>query len=184
MKTHLIALIVMVLTIQIHAQTSKKQKEVTQNKLVLSPPNNLGYINTVSNEENSYSINKAQNIIGTFDITKSKVYENNFDTYQVIFKNIEGQIVATYDADGKLIHAFEKFKITQLPEAVSNVIKTEYPGWTIQSTVYRVNYYNRIKENNPVFKKVYNVQIVNHNKKLNIKVNAQGQILNNKKIIK
>ena len=114
---------------------------------------------------------------------KIKVFNNDFDTYQVIFKNIEGQIVATYDANGKLIHAFEKFKITQLPESVSNVIKTEYPGLTIQSTVYRVNYYNRAKKSNPVFKKVYNIQIVNENKKLNIKVSPQGKILNKKKII-
>ena len=177
MKTLVTGLFVLGLTIQSFAQStqSTKMNEVQSGNLVFAPAKNVNYINSMANNNAPGKIGKLEAEVGSYDITKTEVFKNNFETYEIIFKNSAGNIVATYDKNGKLENAFAKFENTRLPAIVLNAIHSEYPGWTINSTIYRVNYYN----DNDV-KKVYNVQIENHGKKLNLKVNPNGLILNRK----
>lgn len=174
MKTILKSLIFLGLTSLSYSQSSNEIKDIKLDKALLTQDKNVSYLKKVENKNSPEIARKLEDDASKFDITKSKTYENTFDTYEVIFKGTNGNIVAAYDDNGKLLNTYEKFENVALPENVKNTVLKEYSDWTIHKTNYLVNYFNG---KNSAVKKVYQIQIMKGNDKMNLKIDSEGNDL-------
>lgn len=71
---------------------------------------------------------------------KSAFYDEDYENYYIIFYLPDGYVLATYDANGKILQTAECFKNTALPKAVRNAVTTRYPNWAITQDTYLVKY--------------------------------------------
>lgn len=70
----------------------------------------------------------------------------DYDTFQVRFSSKEGEVVATYDSDGNLLHVNEHLKRYAQPVTVHNAIAKEYPSWSITKDRYTMVKYRDAKK--------------------------------------
>ncbi|HLV15448.1 MAG TPA: hypothetical protein VKY41_09725 [Xanthomarina sp.] len=162
------------------SQADKEVVEVQLASVVITAPANLSsqnYLNAVYDKNAPEEAKILENIAARFKIIESPVYDNQFDAYDVIFKDEssnDGRILVTYNSEGHLIKSFEKFHDVALPPAVRNAVYNEYPGWTIASDTYLVTYHHD-KETQKAFK----LKIEKDGKKKVIKVDLNGDISKN-----
>lgn len=130
------------------------------------------YLDAVTNQELAQPVKMLEMKAAAFDVKKSEFYEDEYDTYYVSFYLPEGQILASYDKDGKLLRTAEKFKNTMLPKAVAKAVVTMYPKWTIAKDIYLVNYHDEKGAT-----KVYKIVLENGDKRRRIKLNENGDFL-------
>jgi hypothetical protein len=177
MKTILVGLTLLGLTNLAYSQSPANQvNTVKLEEIVVSPMRNVSYFNSVNEQNSSVHVKKLQSEASNYDITTSKVFNNTFESYEVLFKSTYGSIIASYDSKGELLNSFEKFVEVLLPEKVVKTLKSNYSDWKLNSTTYLVNYYN-----NREVKKVYQVQLKKDAKKMNLKIDSNGIILNSSK---
>lgn len=131
---------------------------------------NYKYLQSVNSKEAALPVQRLQREVAAFDLKNSNFYEDDYDTYFVSFYIPEGNILASYDKDGKLLRTAEKFKNIKLPAAVRDAVNERFPKWIISKDVYLVNYYDA----NGVTKK-YKLQLENGDKRLKIKINEKGE---------
>lgn len=134
---------------------------------------NYKYINAVDSEDASVSVKMLEEKVANYDIKKSELYSDEYDTYTVSFYIPDGMIVAAYNKDGEIIRTIEKFKNVKLPKAVNEAIYKRFPGWTLAKDVYRVSYY----VSNEDAKKTYNIKLENGDKTLRVKTDEDGNFL-------
>jgi hypothetical protein len=67
----------------------------------------------------------------------------------------------------------ERYKNMALPQSARKSIAERYPNWTIASDVYLVNYYG----SDNTSKKVYKIVLENGTKRLRIKADEQGKLI-------
>lgn len=103
---------------------------------------------------------------------------NDYDTFQVRFSGKGGEVVATYDSDGNVVHLTEHLKDTALPIAVRNAIAKEYPNWIISKDRYNMVRYKDGKK-----RERYRIVLENHGKKIRVHTDAKGKILNHHKLL-
>lgn len=130
------------------------------------------YLDAVTNKELAQPVQLLQKRAATYDIKTSEFYEDEYDTYYVSFYLPEGQILATYDKDGKLLRTAERFKNTRLPQEVAKAIVTKYPDWTIAKDIYMVNYQDEGKVS-----KVFKVVLEKGDSRRRVKLNEKGEFL-------
>jgi len=133
---------------------------------------NQTYRNLVYNETTPEYVQNMQSKAANYDIRNEPGYNNDFTVYEVIFKQTNGSIIASYDTNGKMLSSLEKFTDVTPPQAVRNSIVQNYPGWTIHRDLYRVSYFH-----NKEVSKIYQIQLRKGNMKKNLKVDSEGQIL-------
>ncbi len=173
MKAMLIGLSILGFTNLSSAQNLKHNVSyVHMDEIVVSPMKNVSYYNSVYNPYASKEVIMLESDASNYDVSNSKIFNNTIETYKVWFENTEGSILAVYDTDGELINSVEKFEHARLPESVRLTLKNSYPDWTLNSTVYRVNYFK-----GKDVKKVYNIQLKRDREKVNLKIDCQGVIL-------
>ncbi|TYA59147.1 hypothetical protein [Formosa maritima] len=156
------------------SQSNQEIEEVKLADVVISPLN-LSYLNAVQEKNTPESVRHLENKAARFDITESPVFDNQFEAYEVIFKEASkngGQIIATYNSEGKILKSFEKFNDVTLPPSVRNAVYKEYPGWTIHSDTYLVSYYI-----NKDTKKVYKLKIKKDDEKKTLKIDVDGKLI-------
>ncbi len=177
MKTLVIGLAILGLTNLAHAQ--EQNVEVIHVKLKdfeATPAKNQAYFSSVFDKQSSLQVQLVQTEINHYDITKTAIFKNSYDTYDVLFKSAHGDVIASYDRDGKLLKCVEKFEDVLPPPKVREAVIKKYPGWNLNSTSYRVDYHQ-----NRDVKKIYQLQLKKDNEKINLKVNCQGVILKEKR---
>lgn len=108
----------------------------------------------------------------SYDVSSSPVFDELHEAYKVFFKNSQGRIVATFDHDGRILKAFEKFRNLQLPYEVSRSVAETFPGWSIDRDVYLASYF-RDKD----VEKIYLIEISFGDKKKRIKSDPFGNLL-------
>ncbi|MBT8302876.1 MAG: nicotinate-nucleotide adenylyltransferase, partial [Bacteroidia bacterium] len=100
------------------------------------------------------------------------VFNKKFEAYEVIFKETDGKIVATYDQNGKILSSMERFSNVVLPTKVRNAIYESYPGWNLHKDTYLVSYYV-----DRDVKKIFKIQLRKDRERKNLKVDVDGNII-------
>lgn len=172
MKTIVIGLAFLSFSNIVNSQTPETSvNRVKLNEVIISPIKNVSYYNAVYDPYTAKGVKDLETIVAKHDVSASNEY-GNYDSYIFIFKNNVGKIVTMYDKDGELLSSVEKFKDIQMPEKVRLALLSKYPGWRLNSTVFRVKYVH-----NKEVEKAYYLQIIKGADKLNVKVNCDGDVL-------
>lgn len=133
---------------------------------------NYKYLKAVNNKEVAAPVKQLERKAAIFDLKDANFYEDEYDNYFVSFFIPEGEILAAYDKNGKLLRTAEKFKNVALPIAVSQSVAKKYPNWHISKDVYLVNFH----ETNRVTKK-YKLLLENGTKRIRVKTNEKGEFI-------
>lgn len=181
MKSLLIGLCILGLAYHVNAQNDLNQiNDPVLQDAIKHPTPDLAYVDAVNNKELSAQIKDLQATAGNYDLRANPVFSNSYGMYEVFFKTSDGHIMAIYDDSGKLTKTIEKFEHVKLPEVIRKTLCKNYSDWKLNSTSYRVRYCCNKKT-----KKAYHVQLKKGDKKINLKFDCQGNILNKapKKIV-
>ncbi|MFD2518922.1 nicotinate-nucleotide adenylyltransferase [Salinimicrobium flavum] len=130
---------------------------------------NYKYLDATTRDEVAVPVKKLEEMVAKFDIKSSEVYHDDYDLYEVSFFIPEGQILAAYDKDGKLLKTVERFKNVGLPGPVQKAIKAKYPDWTITKDIYKVNYTDDRGAD-----KIYKVRIDKGEDRMRVKLDEKG----------
>ncbi|MDO7172598.1 hypothetical protein [Mariniflexile sp. AS56] len=136
---------------------------------------NASYINTVFEADMSKRIDYLESQVAEYNIKEDPAYKAGTEFYSVTFKEAKaykGTIMATYDANGKIVRTTERFKNVKLPFEVRNTITKTHYGFIIQSNVYVVNYSDK-----GVSKKFYKLNIARNGETKSLKIDPQGNII-------
>lgn len=147
---------------------AQEESKTIELKGVTVSPINLDYVYTVVDKQMPPSVQKLERKAAQFDVTELEIYNGQFEAYEVFFEQENGTIIATYDADGKIMQSHERFKDITLPLPIRNYIFAKHPGWTIHKDVYLVSYYD-----NKDVSKVAKVQLLKDGLKRNLKVDIK-----------
>ena len=132
---------------------------------------NFNYLTNIKANEASFIVSRLQRLVANFDIKTSSVYDNSeAATYNVVFKNNHGEIVATYNNEGKILSTVEKYKDVVIPVNLGIIIFKQFPGWAYQSSTYLISY----TENNG-FSKKYKIKINKGNHKKTLNFDSHGK---------
>lgn len=131
---------------------------------------NYKYLKSVGGKEVAQPVKMLQRTAAAYDVKKSEYYEDDYDSYFISFYIPDGQILAAYDKNGKLLRTAEKYENVKLPSAVTSAVASRFPNWKISKDVYQVTYYD---EN--VADKKYKLLLENGNKRMKVKVNEAGE---------
>ncbi|MFC0775026.1 nicotinate-nucleotide adenylyltransferase [Terrimonas alba] len=130
------------------------------------------YLMSVDNKDLAQPVKLLERQAATFDVKSSEYYQDDYDNYFISFFIPEGQILAAYDKDGKLLHTAEKYKNVALPAVVRQSVTTRFPGWVIAKDFYVVSY-----EEAKGSRKVYKILLENGDKRIKVKTNDKGEFL-------
>jgi hypothetical protein len=133
---------------------------------------NYKYLKTVGGKEVPVAAQRLQRAAASYDIKNSEYYEEDYDTYFISFALPEGQVLAAYDANGKLLRTAEHYHNVALPSTVSQAVATKFPNWAITRDVYLVNYF---EQNGSAVKK-YKLVLENGNKRIRVQVSEDGEL--------
>lgn len=151
--------------------------EVQLKGVVVSAINN-SYLIDVLDVSTSPRVRQLQLEAAKFNIKDAKGYDSNIESIQVVFKQSTEKnqprdiIKATYDKNGTITSAAEKFNNIILPPAVRSGIFKHHNGWEMKKNSYQVSY-RPGKE----VKKIYNVQLKKGKLKKNLKLDSDGRFL-------
>ena len=130
------------------------------------------YLMSVDNKDAAQPVKLLERQAATFDVKSSEYYQDDYDNYFISFFIPEGQILAAYDKDGKLLHTAEKYKNVALPAVVRQSVTTRFPGWVIAKDFYVVSY-----EEAKGSRKVYKILLENGDKRIKVKTNDKGEFI-------
>ncbi|WP_025739700.1 hypothetical protein [Aquimarina pacifica] len=91
------------------------------------------------------------------------------EPFHLKLKSDKGHMKITYDTDGALIHAKERFSNIALPKDVRKFIYQKYKGWLITSTLYEVEYN---QGESPILE--YAILLQKDNQMKNIRIDANA----------
>ncbi len=169
MKKVLFGLLAIGLTSQVYSQIVKTE-ELSE---VIVYATNYKYLKNVDTQEAaSVPVEMLQRKVASFNVEDSGFYQDDYGLYNVNFFIPEGNILAAYDKDGKLVRTAERFKNINLPRTVQEAILDSYPKWTITKDIYLVNYHDATGVN-----KKYKLKLENGDKTLRVKMDEKGHFL-------
>jgi hypothetical protein len=134
---------------------------------------NYKYIKSIHDQNSAQPVKLLQSRAASYNLKDSDLYEEDYDGFFVSFYIPDGEILASYDKDGKLISTAEKFKNVSLPPLVRKAVSDRYPGWRIAKDIYLVNYFADTRESS----KIYKIVLENGDKRIRTKTNEQGEFL-------
>lgn len=134
---------------------------------------NYKYLNSINAETQDVDIRvKAlEEKVAFYNIKENELYNDEYETYYVTFYIPQGEIVAAYDKDGKIIRTIERFKNIELPKIVMLSIVEKYPKWHVMGDVYKVYY----SDKSGIAKKKYIVNLQKDGKYIKVKINDKGE---------
>lgn len=140
--------------------------------VTISPVLNSSYRNLAYHGVISDNVKNLEHEAARFDVTTTPDFDGRMEAFDVIFRQTNGRIVAVYGKDGKIISTIEKFKNIALPPAVRNSAYMAYPEFVCSRNYYLVNFRGENDIN-----KVYHLQMKKDNKKINLRMDMDGNIL-------
>lgn len=168
MKTLCITLILFIFNL---SMTAQGETDITKN---------ITYINEVVSFGESIKINKMQNMVANFNIKEAEGFDTKKKTtYDVVFKETNCRIEATYNSKGEILNSIEVYEDMRLPIALTKRILTDNSKWHVIKNVQIINY-NYGKDPDML----YEVEIRNGNEfkmlkfKIQNKVNKDYVVLN------
>jgi len=131
---------------------------------------NYKYYKSVSDTSAAQPVRMLERMAASYDLKSADFYEEESDNYFVSFYIPQGQVLAFYDKDGKVIRTVEKYKDVALPKPVRDAVANRYPGWAVLKDIYLVNYYSNTEE----ARKIYKLVLENGSKRLRVKMDNNG----------
>lgn len=131
------------------------------------------YLNATDNKEMAQPVKMLEFQAATYDVKKSEYYQDEYDGYYISFYIPDGEILAAYDKDGKLLRTAEKFKNTKLPVVIRDAVMQRFPNWRISQDTYQVYYYDNKEKADKVFK----LLLENGDKRMKVKLNDKGEFI-------
>ncbi|MFH6770233.1 nicotinate-nucleotide adenylyltransferase [Gaetbulibacter aquiaggeris] len=165
MKKLFLGLFIFGLTTQINAQTI----ELPEVELSV----NYKYLNTTNSKEIAVPVKKLVNEVLAFNEDNTDVYIDDNGEYSVSFYIPEGEIIAAFNKEGKILRTFEKYNNIRLPLEVLQMIANRYPNWAIAGNTYLVSFHCE----KGITKKLYKIRLENVDEVLNIKTDEKGIFL-------
>ncbi len=98
------------------------------------------YYQSVTKGVSSPSVLKLESEVACYDITKSPEWNSKFDSFEVTFEQPNGNILATFDKEGKVVRTSERFNDITFPQDIRDEIYGQYPGWIADRNSYMVSY--------------------------------------------
>ena len=167
MKKVIFSLFILGLTIQLYAQ----EPTITELEEVVLV-NNYKYLSGTDASDMPVEANQLQIKAANFDIKTLDIYTDEYDYYDVYFIIPDGKILATYDSNGVILRTAEKYKDTDLPKPILISVLKRFPNWNITKDVYLVKY-----NEGETAKKKYKITLTNGDKRIKIKLDAEGNFL-------
>ncbi len=135
-----ISLVALGMSIFISAQNSQPGYEAKF--LNVGPLNtNYVYLHKVQNHLTPNHVRYLENVVSYWDVTGMEKFEKLRDQpFELTFKSSHGSITASYDNEGKILSAVERFRDIALPNNLSILIAKEYPKWAISKSRYSLKY--------------------------------------------
>lgn len=173
MKNLVIYLFLFGLAISISAQQQSLKAEVTENLAEVNiKEKNISYLEDVYEDDLAQPVKDLEYKASVYIIKDQKFLNNNYETYNVVFKNQYGRVIATYDSNGKIIKTNEKFENVKLPVELCKSISKMYPDWYLSSDTYLVDY-----NCNKQVKKIYKVVLIKNNEQKIIVSNFTEKVI-------
>ncbi|AUP77506.1 nicotinate-nucleotide adenylyltransferase [Flavivirga eckloniae] len=166
MKKLLLGIFIFGLTLQGNSQTIELANTVIST--------NYEYLDAIDLDNAPNLVKKLETAILNFDKNDlAKLYDKEFEIYEVTFFVPEGKIVAIFDKEGKIIRTTEKYNNVKLPQEVLQAISKRYPNWGIVQDNYLIKYH-RTQDS---IEQIYRVKIKNDNKTMRLKTDENGIFL-------
>lgn len=147
------------------------KKEIRLSGIELTPMNQT-YLAKVSDGAISDKVYSLEKKASHYNIKENSLFDGKPNTvYRIGFYGDGGRILATYDHNGKILYANEKYQNTTLPLPVRNSLYRENPDWVLKETTYKVTY------NGKIARKMYSVQIGKEGLNKNLKFDMEGNRL-------
>lgn len=117
----------------------------TSDYVVYSAPKkiikNANYVNAVDQRDLSIQIKAFQKLVANYDIKNQPCYSSEkMCTYDVVFRDDNNLISATYNRDGDIVSCLERYESIKLPYAISSKIIKENPGWEYEAVTCTISY--------------------------------------------
>lgn len=134
---------------------------------------NYKYLKSVADPNAAQKVNLLERKAATYNVKESEYYDDEFEQYNVSFYLPKGQVLATYDKDGKILRTAERFSNVVLPASVRTAVTETYPEWTIAKDVYLVNFHAGTNH----ISKVYKMVLENGDKRKRVKTDEKGNFM-------
>jgi len=131
------------------------------------------YLNAADSREMAQSMRNAGVPGRQLRCEKSDFYNDDYDGYSISFYIPDGEILAAYDKDGKLLHTTEKFKNTRLPAVIRDAVVQCLQNWLILNDIYQMHYYGQKESADKVFK----LLLESGDKRIKVKLNKKEEFL-------
>lgn len=168
MKKIMIGIMILGLASLGYSQGSDTAMEEVKLSDVTITPLNAEYMSEVGGGFIATRVFTLEREASRYNLKESPFY-NKSGLSKIQFSQKNGRISATYNFDGKILSAHEKFKNLILPAAVRNAIFNQYSDWDINGNVYLVNYHHKKGA-----RKVYKIQLKKGPLKMNVKYDVEG----------
>ncbi len=133
---------------------------------------NYKYLRSVYDNNAAQPVKLLEHRAASYDVKESEYYDDEYEGYSISFYLPNGQVLATYDKEGKLLRTAERFKNVKLPTAVRTALTNKYPNWSLTKDIYLVNFY---VDNDA--RKLYKLVLENGNKRIRVKSNEAGEFI-------
>jgi hypothetical protein len=165
MKKILFGLFIFGFTVQMNSQTIElKEVEVVAN---------YNYLQATNTKSEALPVQKIQEKVLKYKATNGDFDDYGEVAYTISFYTPDGQIIADYNTEGKILSTTEKYKNVRLPLEVLQAIAKRFPNWAIQEDTYHVSYHCE----KGITQKVYKIKLMNEDKIVNIKTNDNGEFM-------
>ena len=131
---------------------------------------NYKYYKSVTDTSAAQPVRMLEKMAASYDLKSADFYEEESDSYFVSFYIPQGQVLAFYDKDGKVVRTVEKFKDVALPKLVRDAVANRFPGWIILKDVYLVHYFSSSEKAT----KLYKLVLENGQKRMRVKLDNNG----------
>ncbi len=129
---------------------------------------NLSYLSKVYLTESPNVVRELQLKAAHFVLSEAAGYKKSESrAFVVVHKATNGEITASYDKNGEIIAAWERFENVSLPKHVRELIAKKHGSWKIVRNKYRGSFNNGNMQTSR-----YTVKLVNGNRSKSIKINA------------
>ena len=152
------------------AQNSHSEFELSTFKDLGSITSNYDYLNEVQNVLTPSQVKYLENLASYWDVKKSDKFDGRSgEPFIVTFRSKDGQIVASYNNNGNIVSATERFSDVTLPKPVVIEILRQHPGWDIVKNKYSITYNRDI-----ITKRIFKIQIQKGKQRKWLKVDQDG----------
>ncbi|MFC4722038.1 hypothetical protein ACFO5O_06880 [Geojedonia litorea] len=173
MKTQLFGLLFLGLTTlaysQSESETDPEAENVGLKNVVISA--NSKYLSEAFDDNTPNSVKDIEYKVATYDLSKSEVFDKEYEGYLVDFAGDSFNVKTSYDSEGFIISSNERFEDVLLPHYLRQSVYKEYPGWIAHSNSYSVQYNHKTGA-----KKRYKVQLRKDGKRKNLKIDVQSDM--------